>query len=449
MLSDNDQTQEGLQIQPPPGLPPGWQAIQKKYMTGSRRGTAYVRYQNTNHKNVLSVKAAIELDAKDKGIDPSEALSDYNHMKVERLRSKQHEREQRGVVIGERRNQAQQLFRDTCGPLDGSTVMNFDGWTTRWMHLPKCGQTHVFYKDTYGTEWRLLKDIEVALGLKIMKGGEQDIRHMVHTAREKAKEQPKRQARPMRRDSAENADSAVPSEPRRRSSRGTKAGTPEGYDDGTGKPGGSAMKSRKRANNKVGVTVQHKETSSMTISFAYDVSSTELSASGAPAHEVPAIQQSAADIHNLLVRYGFREDTQLVAVLARTPGHEILDTLLKGLYFEMAEQFGGRPCYQRVRLSQDAQGKHTLVCSPLYIFWSQSHGRWKVGELDDARVGIAFCTQDIATPADVEGPWMVYEVNDTRTPKQARTQDRSQKCDRSQSCSSSCSRSSERGWGRA
>jgi len=187
----------------------------------------------------------------------------------------------------------------------------------------------------------------------------------------------------------------------------------------------------------------------MTISFAYNVSSTELAASGGPAQQVPAIQQSAADIHHLLMRYGFKEDTQLVAVLARTPGHEILDTLLKGLYFEMAEQFGGRPCYQRVRLSQDEQGKHALVCSPLYIFWSQSHGRWKVGELDDSRVGIAFCAQDIPTPADVEGPWVVYEVNDTRTPKKARTkEDTLGECSRSPSRNRSCSQSEEeQDWG--
>lgn len=70
----------------------------------------------------------------------------------------------------ELRDDAVQIFRANCSPLDGRAVENFPGWRCENNYIATCAQTHAIYFDPGGKPWRLLKDIEAMLGNKMRTG---------------------------------------------------------------------------------------------------------------------------------------------------------------------------------------------------------------------------------------------------------------------------------------
>lgn len=58
-----------------------------------------------------------------------------------------------------------------------------EGWTTRWHYQPNCDQVMVEYVDTEGGSWKLLKDLECALQIKIENGEEAAVTQMIEDAR--------------------------------------------------------------------------------------------------------------------------------------------------------------------------------------------------------------------------------------------------------------------------
>eukprot|EP00929_Paragymnodinium_shiwhaense_P056300 TRINITY_DN28180_c0_g1_i1.p1 TRINITY_DN28180_c0_g1~~TRINITY_DN28180_c0_g1_i1.p1 ORF type:complete len:283 (-),score=62.89 TRINITY_DN28180_c0_g1_i1:105-953(-) len=60
-----------------PGLPDGWECIEKSYLAGKHAGKTYQRFNSAKHKNVISLKQAIKLDATDRGIPEEEALQQF------------------------------------------------------------------------------------------------------------------------------------------------------------------------------------------------------------------------------------------------------------------------------------------------------------------------------------------------------------------------------------
>jgi len=74
----------GKEIEPPPGLPAGWVAIERKYQTGGEAGKAYVRFNggvDNRHRGVLSVREAVRRDAIDRGLDVESVVGNYEKLK--------------------------------------------------------------------------------------------------------------------------------------------------------------------------------------------------------------------------------------------------------------------------------------------------------------------------------------------------------------------------------
>merc|ERR1719253_2199353 len=134
------------------------------YAKGMNAGKCYVRFTNGVTKNILSCKSAIEHWAVDNGIPVQKALDDYEALKEAKKEAQAKAREEAGILKGQARENAINVFQDTFGALDGATVHAFDGWVTQWEYLPSCAQTHVVYTDDKGRQWRILKDLEAHFG---------------------------------------------------------------------------------------------------------------------------------------------------------------------------------------------------------------------------------------------------------------------------------------------
>ena len=69
----------------PFGTPEGWTVKVHMYMTGKNMGKTYMRWNGTlpNQRNVVSCKAAIEMDAEAKGENADVALEKYYVAKAE------------------------------------------------------------------------------------------------------------------------------------------------------------------------------------------------------------------------------------------------------------------------------------------------------------------------------------------------------------------------------
>lgn len=74
-------------IDPPQYLPEGWRAVRLTYASGSSIGDTYLRYYGPNHKCISSIKKCIELDAKDRGLDPVVEVKAFEDKKASQQRS--------------------------------------------------------------------------------------------------------------------------------------------------------------------------------------------------------------------------------------------------------------------------------------------------------------------------------------------------------------------------
>jgi len=133
--------------------------------------------------------------------------------------------------------------------------------------------------------------------------------------------------------------------------------------------------------------------------------------SEAGASEPEELASAGREVHSLLLKRRFPEETELVAVLHRSSGGSgtsapRLVGHLCGLYYCMPEAFAGRPCYQSVL---KAPGQTGLACKGLYIFWSAGASCWKLGALTDSKAGFAFSSDDQPRPMDVKQPWLILK----------------------------------------
>lgn len=165
-----------------------WEVRETLYQTGKGEGLPYTRYFTKegivpSHSGVLSASAAIRLDAMDQGYDDAAAYEAYKQASAERhareAAERAQEREAAGIVKGEQRESAIRAFHEKYGKLSGAVVQALPGWCVRWDYLPSCNQTHVTYTDSSGKDWKLLKDIEAALGTRVLKG--EDLSELIET----------------------------------------------------------------------------------------------------------------------------------------------------------------------------------------------------------------------------------------------------------------------------
>lgn len=73
--------QNGVEIDAPEFLPEGWKCVRLTYSSGLSIGETYTRYYSIKHKSISSVRKCIELDAKDRGTDPTATLKAYDDKK--------------------------------------------------------------------------------------------------------------------------------------------------------------------------------------------------------------------------------------------------------------------------------------------------------------------------------------------------------------------------------
>eukprot|EP00450_Noctiluca_scintillans_P025332 CAMPEP_0194519094 /NCGR_PEP_ID=MMETSP0253-20130528/52662_1 /TAXON_ID=2966 /ORGANISM="Noctiluca scintillans" /LENGTH=480 /DNA_ID=CAMNT_0039363187 /DNA_START=46 /DNA_END=1488 /DNA_ORIENTATION=+ len=168
----------------PLGLPEGWSGWEKQYLSGLYRGYTYVRFEKNNgmHPHTLSVTQAIKLDAMDKGLDPKKALKAYDKKRKKIASENARVREQNEKETKKRKEESHRIFQKHFGSLDTAVVQALPGWQVRYEFLQACNQIHNEYRDPTGKSWRLIKDIEIHFGGRMLEG--EDITELMMYARQ-------------------------------------------------------------------------------------------------------------------------------------------------------------------------------------------------------------------------------------------------------------------------
>jgi len=373
------------------GMPDGWKAVEKMYMSGKYQGNTYIRFYSKDgrHKHILSVKAAIQKDAEDKGKNPMAAVAEYERLQQEKRDAAAREREQAGILKGEKRESAVTLFRDKFGPLDGSTVQVFPGWETSYEYLPSCQQTHVTYTDTDGRKWKLLKDIEACFGSRMQAG--EDLTEFIGTARKQ-------------KDTAPGNDARI------EAAR-------------IGKETGTRVETSRTASKAVALPEDYNDNSSVKV-IAISANQPELSQ--VPQSERETLRTASQNIHSLLTKRGFPPTTSFMAVLGLDPSH-YLGEFTHGLYYQMPDTFNGRPCYQKITEAPGRSG--CLACRGSYIYWSLERKRWKIGPLNDSKAGYIISEEEQGRPCDIKGMWRTLEAKGQGDAERHKHKDRSRSRD--------------------
>mmetsp|Transcript_9307 Transcript_9307/g.20712 ORF Transcript_9307/g.20712 Transcript_9307/m.20712 type:complete len:383 (+) Transcript_9307:58-1206(+) len=381
-MSSSEQITYPRDVPCPEGMPPGWKGIEKQYGPGSKSaGQTYIRFYSLDgrHKHILSPLKAIEKDAEDKGYDVNKAIKAYNDAtkaRHEREAARRlEEREAKGILKGQNREEAVNFFQEKHGPLSGPVVHALPGWKTRWDFMPNCGQVHVAYIEPDGTEWKLLKDLEAAFGSRMKRG--EDLTELIDAGKAMA-----------------NPTSFTEGSSTAKATQGSFESTgPEAPGVGVRKPS------------------RHSRHGKRARPEDYEESQLAVAASGsqalASAPNGADLTREAEEISKLLVERGFPKTTEMVAAFGRSSGSKMVE-MLSGVYYELPVGLHGRPTYQKIH--QDPQRPTTLICRPLYIFWCEPMARWKIGALDNGLAGYAYCAEDRPRPADLQGHWLTRVV---------------------------------------
>jgi len=362
------------------GLPPGWIAIEKTYLSGSYAGKTYLRFQNDVHRNVLSLNAAVKLDAEDRGLDVDAVVAEYKMKLQMEKEAAAKEREEAGNLKGQKRDEAIERFRAEYGKLDGSTITCFPGWRGESKQLENCGQITARYYDPEGRQFALLKDIEAYFGM-LMERGEQipDI------------------------EAARNGRQTD------ESGRVVVAARKNLVEQLAPKPESQLKNPHHKKRRYVDTIASESDYQEIRL----DVMQLRCnSADDLNAHGVPGAQSmklAAEQIYSGLRDRGFPEQTDVLYVKGGgkvgTDSEKLLD-FVGGIYFQMSETFHGRPWYQKVLVLD--HGVWLFSCRGLYIFWSGRRNGWKIGVLDDSKAGLVICCADEPTPVKLKGPWLLY-----------------------------------------
>eukprot|EP00933_Yihiella_yeosuensis_P053849 TRINITY_DN5214_c0_g1_i3.p1 TRINITY_DN5214_c0_g1~~TRINITY_DN5214_c0_g1_i3.p1 ORF type:complete len:394 (+),score=65.69 TRINITY_DN5214_c0_g1_i3:97-1182(+) len=350
---------KGKEIPPPKGLPPGWKCIEKVYLSGTKAGQTYVRFDSADgkHKTVLTVPRCIRIHAEENGLDPDEELAKYEAAKEEKKANAAAEREKAGIVKGQKREEAIDHFRSVHGPLDGATVMALPGWRGEGKLLENCGQVTAVYYDTDNRPWKLLKDIEAMFGTKMLAGATD----LPDFDKARAEKDLDNMARKNVVDKFEYSDTP-------KFARAKKRKTFSVIDDADYKP------CTKLAVSKIDIDSSKKEKSS---------------------DEFQTI--------DLLEKRAFSV-IELVNIGTEAQANDKLISNFAGIYYKMADNLHQKPCFQRVGITK--QGG--LVCPGQYLFWSPHRKGWKIGALDDSKAGLALCCEDVECPT-LTTNWLIWE----------------------------------------
>eukprot|EP00930_Biecheleria_cincta_P054411 TRINITY_DN4050_c0_g1_i1.p1 TRINITY_DN4050_c0_g1~~TRINITY_DN4050_c0_g1_i1.p1 ORF type:complete len:474 (+),score=86.54 TRINITY_DN4050_c0_g1_i1:147-1568(+) len=373
-----DQTQKPENVVPSPvGLPPGWRAVEKEYISGQYAGQTYVRYFSDSHSSVSSVKKAIELHAKDTGQDLQVLLKEFDILKKREKEELAKTREEKGKFSKDRREQCIEVFRATHGQLNGPIVCAIPGWRGESKLLERCGQLCASYYDPKGTCFKLVKDIEAYFGNLMLQGKPEEVPDIA-AARDSVKLD--ENGKPIHAARSENIVEEYTVPPKEKKNK------------------------RKREHSVVNDewyrVVTHIRVLGCSAKLPDDV----------PAFD--ELNQDLKQIQKILVQRRFAKDTQIVYVLGRVPGcgvanRRILEGI-QGFYYRMPENFNGRPCYQQIRATSVPD---RLACTNMYLYFSALRTAWKCSPmLDDSKAALALFEEDASTPVDLNERWKIYEA---------------------------------------
>eukprot|EP00929_Paragymnodinium_shiwhaense_P021324 TRINITY_DN13938_c0_g1_i2.p1 TRINITY_DN13938_c0_g1~~TRINITY_DN13938_c0_g1_i2.p1 ORF type:complete len:352 (+),score=90.04 TRINITY_DN13938_c0_g1_i2:62-1117(+) len=329
-----------------PGLPDGWECVEKAYLSGQHAGKTYQRFQSGKHANVLSLKAAIKLDAEDRGLDAEEAVRQYELRKQAAKDEELKAKEDSGILKGEKRELYIQKFRALHGELNGAIISSLPGWRGESKLLESCGQISAQYVAPNGQIFKLVKDIEAKFAMDIEKG------------------------RP------------VPDFAAARASCTDEFG---------------------RAVNTARLNVLAAD--QITKSDLGRKRRRYLSSADYAEAEVKAFVDNCAKLRKELVLKGFEEDIDLVYVAraaGATSSRKTLDAL-RGVYYRRPGECHDKAYYQRVELTGGR-----LWCTGMHISWSSNMECWKIGSL--VLAGIAICKSPTEQPYEVDKNWSIYEL---------------------------------------
>jgi len=365
------------EVAPPLGLPSGWKAVERAYTASSKSyGRTYIRYDSLNgkHKTLSSVKLCIQKDAEDKGQNPDKAVKAWEKSVEDMKEAKKKEKEDAGMLAGEKRDQAVEAFRAKYGALDGATVCNLPGWRAESIYRESCQQTAVTYYSPEGKPYGTVKSIEAFFGIKVLAG---NVVPAVELARSKVAVDEK--GRPINEARKEI----------------NNVRTMEGE-----------TKVQKRPRHLFDEE-QYKECGLLAAPTRQGLSGKRVDALGLAAPERERLAKSAVELRERLLSQHFAESSSgpgLVLAVVGCPAEHQLSKVLNGLFYQMPEAWNGRPCYQSVFVSPGG----ALACRGVYIFWSPDRSCWKIGPLNDAKAGFAFCVDDRPQPTELEAPWRIY-----------------------------------------
>lgn len=144
----------------------------------------------------------------------------------------------------------------------------------------------------------------------------------------------------------------------------------------------------------------------------------------AGASEVLARQlvRAGEELHGMLVRRGFREETELQVVFSTSAtstsstdgaAQAVYADLLRGIYYQLPERVNGRPCYQQAKVEPTCYPG--VACLGLYLSWDQGWpggGCWRLGGLPGQHLGVAIWREDHPRPGVSSAePWRVLRLD--------------------------------------
>jgi len=353
-----------------PGMPEGWKGIEKQYgPTSKYAGKVYCRYFSLDdrHRSVNSPTAVIKIHCEETGEDPAPRIAEYHRLLKEREAKRAEERrldrEARGKVEGEKREEAIARFRDRFGQLSGPVVFQFPNWVTRWHYQPNCDQVMVEYIDTDGISWRLLKDLECAFQIKCENGQGDYLADLISKAKMAAEENPSQ--------FSEGAKKA-------RETGGVYEATPGATNNKV-----ISQEERKRmqaerdrawkAQQQEGTLVTKRQRLAQQIGMKTE---------GFPQDGWAALG-SRADIdaafvhfHRSLLERGFDSRAVELVAIDGVSTERVYWQRIRGVYYRLPEVLDGQHWYQKLLHSPKAV--HQVGCDGIYIAWSKLHRRWEV-----------------------------------------------------------------------
>jgi len=395
------------EVPAPEGVPPGWIGVEQAFGPNSKMaGKTYIRYSTSDgrHKHVSSAKHIFQKHCGDLSIPWEPEFAAYEAA-VEAKKVAQ--KEALGLCDPSEREAMVAVSRARFGELTGPIVLGFPGWRCRWDYLPDSGQVAKTFLAADGREWKILKDLESFLGVRITGGGQraEDLIALVEAGLVNYEAHAMFAGCSGKAFESQGSYLMDPANP-----SGAKSETPE-------------ERLKRKSDTKADkVAKREKKLSSASGGknslryFRLEVSPIQVDWAGlTTAAEIP---KAFVEFKPLLLRRGFEDNLELIAVHGCADGCKFFSRI-NGIYYRMPTAISERSCYQKL-LSNPASTSG-VCCDGIYIWWAASERRWQISVRPTVDAAcIAYCMDDAERVTDVSQTWEVqhqgtgdFEANDS------------------------------------